>query len=284
MNQAYENARNENLKVTESDEEKLVQLNTLNEFRESIKTVSENGGAYRDYSTVTLPPNIPRHKYGNHLKTRSQIPEMHECQYCHKFYPHKQKHLQAHIRLKHPERWPEYWQKNRPRNARTDEIEKYKEHFRYDDSGTNFLCNFCDKPYSFVQPAQFIKHLQARHLGCKFTCDVCGQEFGYAQSLKRHKDEMHENKGRVNCRICGKEYPRFKGLMDHLKCTHPEEYDVEIEKQKKAREEKKAESLKRKMARERAEAEKRELRLAKRRATLPKHVQREIAEILDESE
>ena len=95
---------------------------------------------------------------------------------------------------------------------------------------------------------------------------------------------MHENKGRVNCRICGKEYPRFKGLMDHLKCAHPEEYDVEIENQKKAREEKKAESLKRKMARERAEAEKRELRLAKRRATLPKHVQREIAEILDESE
>ena len=207
---------------------------------------------------------------------RLRIPEMNECPVCHKYYPHKRKFLWPHIKKCHPNEWPDYWHQNRPRNDRTEEIEQYKEHFRYDDAGSSYICNFCESVFPFSHPSKLIRHLRRSHLGFKdFVCDQCGAEFTGCTALKAHKMSIHEKNFPEVCKLCGKGFVRKDKLMEHLKCMHIEEWHLEKERMKIAREEKKAQSLRKRQAVEDMKAEVRAKKRADRMSDLPDCVQDE---------
>ena len=258
MNQAYDNAKSEGMDVTASDEEQLAEMTAA--FKYKIRPENFRSGTLPDY-----------------MRYR-RIPEMNECPFCHKWYPHKRKFLLPHIKKCHPAEWPDYWHQNRPRSERTEEMEQYKEHFRYDDTGTSYICNFCEKNFELGRPSKFMNHLRRTHLGFKdFVCDHpgCGAEFTSSWNLKGHKLKVHEKILSHVCKVCDKAFVRKDKLMEHMKSMHIEEWHLERERMKVAREEKKAETKRKKQADDDMKAEVRAKKRAERFSELPDCVQNE---------
>ena len=255
LNQAYDNARSEGFDVTAEDNEKLAEWNAIFKYKNN----PGNRGDERNNNGIKLPENIRFRR----------IPEMNECPFCHKFYPHKKRFLHPHIKKCHPAEWPNYWQQNRQRNGtRLDELEQYKEHFRVDDTGNSYVCNFCDHNFELGKTAKFINHLRRTHLGFKdFVCDYegCGAEYTNHWNLKNHKMLVHEKIKPFACNCCDSKFVTKAKLMEHMKSMHIEEWYLERERMKTVRAQNKAETKRRKQAEDDAKAE---ARAKKRREKL----------------
>ena len=55
----------------------------------------------------------------------------------------------------------------------------------------------------------------------KYKCKVCGKNFSYSSTLKRHQD-IHSNKNPFVCHVCQKEFKRRDTFLVHFRQRHQE--------------------------------------------------------------
>ena len=87
------------------------------------------------------------------------------------------------------------------------ERSKYFEYFEEDtklniklfDDETRFICNICNKSYSFKENLQ--AHIKSAHRGKRYDCEQCEYNAAYKPDLKRHIKAVHESYEKIIMRI-----------------------------------------------------------------------------------
>ena len=89
----------------------------------------------------------------------------------------------------------------------------------------NITCELCSK--SFRSASGWILHHRKVHGGMRPVCDICGDQLGDVNALRRHLMTRHlslvaEGGGQVvpPCHICGKQLKNRASLYDHERRVH----------------------------------------------------------------
>ncbi|XP_052757204.1 zinc finger protein 79-like isoform X9 [Galleria mellonella] len=78
-----------------------------------------------------------------------------------------------------------------------------------------YKCSFCSKV--FLVNSTLRAHERQVHLkNQNFTCDICGYQSHYKESIKRHM-VCHSNEKNFKCEVCKKSYARKKTLKEHMR-------------------------------------------------------------------
>ncbi|XP_059056460.1 zinc finger protein 26-like isoform X7 [Achroia grisella] len=79
----------------------------------------------------------------------------------------------------------------------------------------DYKCSFCSKV--FLVNSTMRAHERQVHLkNQNFTCDICGYQSHYKESIKRHMI-CHSNEKNFKCEVCKKSYARQKTLREHMR-------------------------------------------------------------------
>lgn len=111
-----------------------------------------------------------------------------------------------------------------------DHIKQYHEpeHFmrfgvkvlrKYRPCAPLYQCGKCDRRFSKLN--EFKLHQNEHKQSTRYHCNHCSKSFRFAGTLERHM-KVHV-KPLVSCEICGKEFPKTKLLLIHLKENHDQE-------------------------------------------------------------
>lgn len=86
------------------------------------------------------------------------------------------------------------------------------------------ICYICGKSFAVQKYMQaHIKTVHAESSKLPYKCSVCNKGFPIPARLNRHMAK-HSNE-RIACPYCPKKYLYHGGLYDHIKCTHPKEWE-----------------------------------------------------------
>ena len=83
-----------------------------------------------------------------------------------------------------------------------------------------FTCDYCGKVYC----RKYVLKIHMRtHTGFKpLRCKVCDKSFSDPSNMKKHV-KLHETEDTVHkCRYCGRNFVRYRGLLNHIKSKHSE--------------------------------------------------------------
>ena len=86
---------------------------------------------------------------------------------------------------------------------RSEYFEYFEEDTKLDiklfDDETRFICNICNKSYSFKENLQ--AHIKSAHRGKRYDCEQCEYHAAYKPDLKRHIKAVHESYEKIIMRI-----------------------------------------------------------------------------------
>ena len=145
------------------------------------------------------------------------------CQVCGKSYKNNGE-IKRHYKSAHRDWWNKRPPEKNVRKKRSDFKDRTKDYpdILYDAETDQFVCLLCNKRSNYSQHA--IRHYESVHKKTKnHVCHVCGQQFAYGHSLKRH---MFLHTGMpASCDDCGKQFAtEYKLREEHIKKHHPERY------------------------------------------------------------
>lgn len=82
------------------------------------------------------------------------------------------------------------------------------------------FCDQCD--YRTARSVELRRHIQVKHEGMRFICEVCGVETTTQSHLNFHVKQRHTPELIVNvpCDICGKVFKFAKNLTGHMRKVH----------------------------------------------------------------
>lgn len=89
-----------------------------------------------------------------------------------------------------------------------------------------FTCEFCGKVYcrKYVLKIHMRTHTGFKPLRCKF----CDKSFSDPSNMKKHV-KLHETENTVHkCEHCGRNFVRYRGLLNHIKSKHTEPMNMGI--------------------------------------------------------
>ena len=87
-----------------------------------------------------------------------------------------------------------------------------------------FTCDYCGKVYC----RKYVLKIHMRtHTGFKpLRCKVCDKSFSDPSNMKKHV-KLHETEDTVHkCRYCGRNFVRYRGLLNHIKSKHSEQLSL----------------------------------------------------------
>ncbi|PFX34667.1 PR domain zinc finger protein 13 [Stylophora pistillata] len=87
-----------------------------------------------------------------------------------------------------------------------------------------FTCDYCGKVYC----RKYVLKIHMRtHTGFKpLRCKVCDKSFSDPSNMKKHV-KLHETEDTVHkCRYCGRNFVRYRGLLNHIKSKHSEQISL----------------------------------------------------------
>jgi len=145
------------------------------------------------------------------------------CQQCGKQYSNNGD-IRRHHKTQHLDWWSKRPTEKVVRKKRSDfkDVTKNYPDIFYDPETEKFVCLLCDKRSNYSQHA--VRHYESVHKKVKsHACHVCGQQFAYGHSLKRH---MFIHTGMPSsCEDCGKQFAtEYKLREEHIKKHHPLRY------------------------------------------------------------
>ncbi len=112
---------------------------------------------------------------------------------------------------------------------------------------TSFECNQCEKKFtrksnlkrhqdsvhSTVKPFEcphcsfstkrkdiLDRHIKEKHLGIKYSCEICNESFTQLASLRRHVNSVHNQEKTFKCSLCDDKFLRKDNLERHIKSVH----------------------------------------------------------------
>ena len=63
-------------------------------------------------------------------------------------------------------------------------------------------------------------HVNEKHRGKTYPCDLCNEEFGRSEKLRMHKIKVHNVGKGHTCKICHKVFNRHTALTQHVRTVH----------------------------------------------------------------
>ncbi|XP_068757040.1 histone-lysine N-methyltransferase PRDM9-like isoform X2 [Montipora capricornis] len=87
-----------------------------------------------------------------------------------------------------------------------------------------FKCDYCGKVYC----RKYVLKIHMRtHTGFKpLRCKVCDKSFSDPSNMKKHV-KLHESEDTIHkCRYCGRNFVRYRGLLNHIKSKHAEHFSI----------------------------------------------------------
>ena len=90
-------------------------------------------------------------------------------------------------------------------------------HIQSKHEGLKYACNLCDKQYT--QQVDLTRHIQCKHEGVKYSCNLCKKQFTQQGHLRRHFQSAHEGT-KYACNQCDMQFARQDSLTIHIQSTH----------------------------------------------------------------
>lgn len=158
----------------------------------------------------TCHPGVPVYKVNKQLV----------CEFCSGTFA-DEKHLDDHIQSKHLGRIHSCDVCGKVLGT----AETLKIHLRLHKAETYRTCDVCGK--QFGRLAGLMEHMRSRHpenvpekYRFSISCPHCGLAFSRSQTLRRHIENKHEGKT-FTCEICGKVFRCKRYIIRHKKAHHP---------------------------------------------------------------
>ncbi|XP_073842828.1 uncharacterized protein isoform X2 [Musca autumnalis] len=164
------------------------------------------------------------HSYTRHPE--AQKPAEHKCEQCGICYM-KSKHLQEHIKRKHPPIASEYVCEICSRKFTTQAgLERHStwKHL----VTTKHKCEICGNCYKDSTTLQ--AHIKYKHPSppdSEYICKICNEKFTTQKGLDKHSYRKHPVGIRTKCEICGRCYKGPSKLRVHIRNKHPSSIDSE---------------------------------------------------------
>ena len=84
----------------------------------------------------------------------------------------------------------------------------------------DYCCKLCGKLFKSNQSLK--QHKENIHDKVTYPCTECGKPFRTIQNFKRHRNEVHQVKGEIfSCEDCGKLFKSSQNLKRHMRSLHP---------------------------------------------------------------
>ena len=110
----------------------------------------------------------------------------------------------------------EYFEEDEKTNVKIEKVYS-KENSQNVGKNPYKICGVCGKNYKTQRNLRL--HVQAEHLGIKFTCYQCNYQATTNGSLKAHIQSLHE-KIKYSCHRCDYQATTKGGLKTHIQAIH----------------------------------------------------------------
>ena len=106
-----------------------------------------------------------------------------------------------------------------------EKVRKRHEAYSHHEKEKKHKCDQCNLSYLNKSNLQY--HTKLKHIGVKYTCEICGKQLSSEKYLSTHKRLIHSERSKqenIKCETCGKQFSFKQNLVRHERDVHNEFY------------------------------------------------------------